>query len=89
MTAQLITTFTAFALTEEDTLEGSIYTSLQTKVLQNMLAAVAESKLALEYDVTNPSSFIQQEAFLAGQLAILRQLIDTSASCAEAKNKLM
>jgi len=68
-------TFTHWDLTNQEILAGSILTTDQKHILQNELAQIAESKLALEFDATNPTKFAQDEAFLSGQMSILRVML--------------
>jgi len=75
--------FTSYSLSDEAVIEGSILTIGQTQVLQNLLATTAEQKLALEYDVANPNSFIQEEARLKGWIECLRYQLDTSVATIE------
>ena len=79
----LPTAFTRYQLDEEETVEGSIYTETQIQVLQNMLADVAEEKLALDFDPEHVLLYTQQEAYKKGQIELLQHLINNSASCAE------
>ena len=66
---------------EEDVITNSIFTLGQVQVLQNLLAVKAEEKLVLEYDVANPTSFIQQESYHRGQIELLQYLLDNSLAC--------
>jgi len=70
--------FTTYALTEHDVLEGSIYTTLQLQVLQNTLAAYAEEKIALDYDSEHPLLFAQNEASLKAKIELLTYMIEAS-----------
>ncbi len=77
--AQLIpNSFSTYALTDREVLEGSIFNTLQTQVLQNHLAGIAEEKLNLEIDPTFSSSYLQQEAALSDKIKFLQYLLDTS-----------
>lgn len=78
--------FSSYHLTEDDSLEGSILTTLQKQVIHNLLVVRAEQKLNLQLDAANPSSFIQEEACLAGEIAAYRTLIDNSEAAVELKN---
>lgn len=77
-------TFSSYSMLEEDVITNSILTVGQVQVLQNLLAVKAEEKLELEYDVANPNSFIQQEAYHKGQIDLLRFILDQSKACQEA-----
>jgi hypothetical protein len=83
MSTQITNTFTTFELSDKEALQSAIFTTLQLQNLQNQLANAAESRLALEFDANNPSDFLQQEAFLKGQIELLKFLIDGSAMATE------
>ena len=74
------TTFTKYELTEEETKAGQTLTTQNKQVLQNLLSDTAEMKLNLIFDPTRPSDFIQNEAALAGQIKILRLILESSES---------
>lgn len=78
MATRVETSFSRFSLTEEEQLNGSIFTPEQLYVLQNRLADAAEEKLALIFDPSNPSAFIQAEAESQGKIRLLQDLILTS-----------
>lgn len=78
--------FSSFFLTEDDSLEGSILTTLQKQVIHNLLVARAEEKLALRFNPAKPEEFIQQEASLAGEIAAYQTLIANSELSVEFKN---
>lgn len=78
MPKPIINQFSSFELTESEQLAGTILTYEQKLVLQNQLAMISAEKLAL---VANPHSyaeFIQQEAYKAGQIAVLQYILDSS-----------
>lgn len=68
------TSLTRLLLTEEESVTGHILTSLNLAVIQNLIADASESKINLEYDPSNPVKFAQDEAFIHGQLKILRYI---------------
>lgn len=68
--------FISYRLTPSEYAEGSRFTTAQSAVIQNLISDIAEEKLTLKFDPLNPSVFIQREAELAGQLAILKYLLD-------------
>lgn len=70
-----IGTFTHFDLTREDTLRGSVLNLDQRQLLQNDLAQIADSRLNLDYDPESPLKFTQNEAFLKGQMSIIRVML--------------
>ena len=76
--------FTAYELTDKETLEGSIYNTVQTQVLQNHLATKAEEKLALKYDPNDREVYLQQEAALTAEIEIIQYLLDCSLAAQEA-----
>lgn len=78
MPKPIINQFSSFELTESEQLAGTILTYEQKLVLQNQLAMISAEKLAL---VANPHSyaeFIQQEAYRAGQIAMIQYILDCS-----------
>jgi hypothetical protein len=82
-----LNTFSSYSMLEEDVIANSIFTIGQMQVLQNLLAVKAEEKLLLEYDVANPSSFIQQESYHKGQIELLQYLLDNSLACQRVSNE--
>lgn len=84
MSKILETSFTAYDLTDEEVLRGSILNTLQLQVLQNHLSIAAEEKISLEYDPSNTEVFLQQEAYLKSKIDLLTYLKDTSKASEEA-----
>tara|TARA_R110000764_G_scaffold58467_8_gene127125 strand:- start:4053 stop:4376 length:324 start_codon:yes stop_codon:yes gene_type:complete len=82
-----LNTFSSYSMLEEDVIANSIFTIGQMQVIQNLLAVKAEEKLLLEYDVANPSSFIQQESYHKGQIELLQYLLDNSLACQRLGNE--
>jgi hypothetical protein len=70
--------FHSWILTPKETLIGSVFSLLQKQVLQNQICSMAEERISLRYDPTNPSIFIQRDAELQGQIGILKYLISLS-----------
>lgn len=83
MSIQLVNTFTSYELDDSEVLHGAVFTESQKMHIQNCLASAAEEKLALELDPLNPIKYAQEEASLAGQIQILRYLLDTSLAAEE------
>jgi len=81
--------FSSYNLTEEEAIQGSVFTTLQKQVIQNQLSNAAIEKNNLELDTNNPLQFAQQEASLAGQIAAFRFLLDTSAVAEEELNRAL
>ena len=77
-------TFTKYELTASEQQSGQILNDAQLGVLHNLRTDIAEQKLNLEFVPDKPGEFIQQEAFLAGQLKVLGYLIDNSAEVQKA-----
>lgn len=76
--------FSSYELNEEEQQQGDLLTLTQKQVIQNDIANYAESKIALEYDATDPTLFIQQEAKLAGQMQALNYRLDCSNAAEQA-----
>lgn len=73
-------TFTTYKLTDEEQAQGQILSTTNIMVIQNLMAAAAEEKLALKFDPTNALAFTQREAELMGQIGILKFLIELATS---------
>lgn len=73
-------TFQSWLLTDKETIQGCVLTSLNVQVIQNQIAGYAQERLNLELDMTNPHRFVQQEADLKGKISALRYLLDLSES---------
>lgn len=80
MAQQLPNQFTEYQLTESETLSGTILTPLQRFVLQNRLAEISKQRLTLEFNPVNSAQFIQDEAFLKGQISIITWQLEASAA---------
>ena len=78
--------FTVYDLTDKDALQGTVLTTLQRQVIQNMLAANAEEKLRLEYDPEKQLDFVQQEAYKRGQIDLLSYILDASTIAVDELN---
>lgn len=68
--------FTSYDLTEAETLSGSLLSETNLYLIQNQISAIAEQKLALTVTPTELSAFLQQEAYLSGQMDALKYLVD-------------
>lgn len=71
-------TYTKWNLSEEEVLSGAILSFSQKTLLQNDLANIAEQRLSLDLDPRNVTKFAQDEAFLKGQIAIMRLVLERS-----------
>ncbi len=78
-----INSFTEFTVSETEQISGQTLTHCNLLVLQNLVAAVAQEKLALKFDVSKPTEFAQQEAYLAGKLDAYNYIIECHASAME------
>lgn len=70
-----------YDLSKEEELQAGVFSHLQKCYLSNMMLDATDQKNNLDLDVNNPREFIQQEAFLKGQISVLRMLIDNSDVC--------
>ena len=75
MATKIVGTFTHWKLSDQELISGGILTTNQKQVLQNELAMVAENITNLDYDPLNPTRFAQDQAFLKGQMSILRVML--------------
>ena len=80
MATLLSSTFTRYELSEDELKSGMTLTTENRQVLQNMLADSAELKINLVFNPESPGNFIQDEANLAGQIRILRFILDSAES---------
>jgi len=84
MAVQIVNQFSSYELSNEEILAGSIFTTLQKQVLQNLLSSYAEEKLTIEYDIDQPLKHIQIAARGGGQMEVLIYLLENSNSAEEA-----
>jgi len=75
--------FTTFSLNEDEETQGSVLTIDQQQVIHNDLAISAAEKLALEPDTQDYSKYLQQEAYLRGQIDAYRFLLERSLALQE------
>lgn len=75
--------FVKYTLTAGELAAGSSFSPEQRAVIQNLIADLAEEKVSLTYDPSNPLQFTQREAELAGQIGILKYLLDLHNSFKE------
>lgn len=79
--------FASYTLTDKEQEQGSLLTTAQKQVIQNHLSGAAVNRINLDYDSTNPIQFAQDEAFLKGQIAAFRLMLDTSEATEEDLNQ--
>lgn len=84
MSTITLNTFTKFELTEHEQLSATLLSNEQKMFIQSQLADIAEQRLGLEPDPSNYAAFIQQEAFLKGQMTFARYLLDSSTASEQA-----
>ena len=70
--------FCRYAMTEQELLQGSSLSMVQTQCLQNQLADIASRKLNLVFNPANPGDFAQQIAWHQGQIDAIQHLLTTS-----------
>ena len=71
--------FNRYELNEDEQRAGQALSLSNQAVIQNLIATIAEEKLHLVLDANNITAFAQQEAYLRGQLDILRHILDLSS----------
>lgn len=72
------TSLTAYDLTDEEQSSGSILNQVQKLVLQNEVARISETLLGLTLDTSKQLEFIQQQAYLKGQVDVLKWMLEVS-----------
>lgn len=83
--AQIIpNAFTSYQLSQQEEITGSIFTTNQKQVLQNLLSEAASQKLHLEYDPSDTLTFVQQEAYHTGKIELLQYLLANSDASEDA-----
>ena len=83
----IVNAFSTYHLDDGEQIEGQILTITQAHVIQNMLAASAQEKLALEYDSSEPLLYAQQEAYKRGQIELLQFILDASEAAVESRKE--
>lgn len=79
-----INTFTQFTLNEHEQLSGTLMSNEQKMFVQTQIAQIAEQRLNLIPDPNNYAAFIQEEAFLKGQMTAYKYLLDCSTASEQA-----
>jgi len=70
------TSFTAWEFSVAEEKAACIFNDLNIKRLQNLQAEAAEQLVGLLVDPLNISEFIQRQAYLSSQVALLKYLLD-------------
>lgn len=68
-------TFTHWNLSTQEVLQGSVLNQSQKQLLQNELATIGEQIVNLEYNPDRPLEFVQNDAHLKGQMAVIRYML--------------
>ena len=68
-------TFTSYEFTAAELLSASILSLPQKQLLQNELSQIADNRLNLDFDPSCPAKFTQHEAYLKGQMSIIRVML--------------
>ena len=78
MSQKLLTPFESFSLTEEESKSAMSLSHLQMQNMHNLRTTYMLQKVGLSVDTKDMTSYLQQEAYLRGQIDILTYLIETS-----------
>ena len=78
--------FCRYEMTEQEVLQGSCLTSLQVCCIQNQISDLATRRLNLSLDPKNPDDFVQQEAWIKGQIDALQHILNTSEAAIQQLN---
>jgi hypothetical protein len=70
--------FLTHQLSTQEATQGEALNPIQHRSIQNLIAQIAEQKLRLPFDPATPYAYVQQEAFLQGQIEILEHLLERS-----------
>lgn len=72
--------FNRYELSVEEQRAGQALTLSNTAVIQNLVAEKSEAKIGLVLDSKDIDSYMQNEAYLRGQIDILNYLLACNAS---------
>lgn len=75
MASQVPNDFTSYTFTEEELANAKILNPLQQMYLQTRLSEKAMQKVSLKVDSKNIESFLQEEAYLQGQIEFIQELL--------------
>lgn len=79
--------FNRYDMSAEEAKSGHLLTLSNKAVIQNLIAEKAEAKLSLQLDPLNINLYIQEEAYLKGQIEILNYLVNMADFAAEQPNQ--
>lgn len=68
-------TFTSYEFSDSELLSASILSVPQKQLLQSELSQIADNRLNLDFDPSCPAKFTQHEAYLKGQMSIIRVML--------------
>ena len=68
--------FSEYSFTEDEEQAACCFTSLQRQNIQNHISRISQEKIAHEPDPNEFDKFIQKEAYLRGQIDILKHLLE-------------
>lgn len=72
--------FESFVLTEEEQRHSRLFTPGNKAFLHNLRTEYALARLALTFDSTSPSKFLQAEAALHGAIEVLDRILEEAES---------
>jgi hypothetical protein len=70
--------FTKYKLSDESVMQATQFSAVQQALMQNIIADNAELKIGLKFNPLEPHDFLQQEAYLTGQIDAIRYLLSLS-----------
>jgi len=73
-------------MTEDEQLQSSVLNLNQVQNIKSQIAILAEQKIAIEPNAAEFNSYIQNEAYLRGQITSLTYLLDASEAAVTALN---
>lgn len=82
---QIDTPFTAYRLSQEELAIARSLGTEQRAYYQTLLSDAASEKIAIEQDPQNPLRYLQQEAYLKGQIDILNMLLGETGAVTRPK----
>ena len=69
--------FTETQLNTEEMRQARIFSPLNVALLKNLNVSLMRERAAIEVDSTNIMKFVQEEAFLKGQIELVNFLLNT------------
>lgn len=73
-----ISSFTQYEFGEKELYQAQVLSPIQKLHIQTILGEAAENRINLDFDPLNPTKYAQDEAFLKGQISVLRLLLELS-----------